>query len=123
MSGDLCFTENPEFYLIKEYENKPNVDELFDLFIVVYLKEIPNWKKSGDEDKDLKDSSRYIIFSNLEKAFKRFKLFGPGKSLIKRILTDNEELYQLAKKNDDIVVNLIELDREETKEESKELDV
>jgi len=118
MSGELCFTENPEFYLIKEYETKPDINDLFDLFIVVYLIDVPNWKKTVDEDEDLKAASRYIIFSKLEKAFKRFKLFGPGRAVLKRIITDNEELYQAAKRNDDIIVKVEE--EEEKEEEKKE---
>jgi hypothetical protein len=52
MSADLCLTEDPEFVLVKEYETKPDINDLTELYIVVTMKEIPNWQKTGDEDED-----------------------------------------------------------------------
>jgi hypothetical protein len=49
--------------------------------------------------------------NSADQAFKRFKVEGPRKSILKRILTDNEELVELAKKND--IVDIPEDDGEE----------
>ena len=128
MSAELCFTEQPEYILTKEYEEKPDIDKLFEIFVVIYKLDLPKWKIKSDE---LKESVRYIFFTKLEKAFKRFKLFGPSYAMLQRLFTDNEELYQLALKNDNIDVSIIDGDvveqieevneevNEETKEETK----
>jgi len=106
MSNELCQVEDPYIMLVKEYETKPNVDDLIEVFAVVYVLDLPKW-----EVKEETDGVEYVFFTSLEKAFKRFKVEGPHKSILKRILTDNEELVELARKND--IVDIPEDDGEE----------
>jgi hypothetical protein len=103
MSKELCEIEKPEYVLTKEYTDKPNDDDLTEMFIVVYKIDLANWEKEKEED-----CLRYIFFCDLEKAFKRFKLFGPGRAMLKRIFTDNEELIKLGRASDSIKVELQE---------------
>jgi hypothetical protein len=105
MAAKDCYTENPEFILKKEYTEKPDIEQLHEVFIVIYKKELPKWQVKEDE---LKESSRFIFFTKLEKAYKRFKMFGPNYAMLQRIFTDDEELYKLATQNDNIVVEDIE---------------
>jgi hypothetical protein len=105
MAAKDCYTENPEFILKKEYTEKPDIEQLYEVFIVIYKKELPKWQVKEDE---LKESSRFIFFTKLEKAYKRFKMFGPNYAMLQRIFTDDEELYKLATQNDNIVVEDIE---------------
>jgi hypothetical protein len=106
MSAELCLTEDPEFVLVKEYETKPDINDLTELYIVVTMKEIPNWQKTGDEDEDFKKAAQLYFFTKFDKAFKRFKLLGPTKGALKRIVTDDERLINLAHKNDNIFVEV-----------------
>lgn len=108
MSGEL-FDGEPEYHLIKEYEDKPDMDKLTDVFVVVYLVE------EDDEFKTDEERTRMVFFTDLEKAFKRFKLIGHNKSYCKRIITDDEKLIDLCKHNDTIKV---EVPEEEKKEEN-----
>ena len=98
MSHENTMTEVPEYFLEKEYTVKPKPEDLHEIFIIVYKMEVPNWRAETDDD------TRYIFFTNLEKAYKRFKMFVNGKALLKRVYTDNEKLYELAQKNDNITV-------------------
>ena len=116
MSKDFCETEKPEYVLTKEYTVKPDDGDLTEMFIVVYKLDLANWEKEKEED-----CLRYIFFCNLEKAFKRFKLFGPGRAMLKRIFTDNEELIKLGKASDDIKVELQEDDLEQIKATDSEV--
>jgi hypothetical protein len=116
MSKDFCETEKPEYVLTKEYTVKPDDSDLTEMFIVVYKLDLANWEKEKEED-----CLRYIFFCNLEKAFKRFKLFGPGRAMLKRIFTDNEELIKLGKASDDVKVELQEDELEQIKATDSEV--
>jgi hypothetical protein len=99
MSHEFCQTEDPYYILVKEYETKPSMEDLTEMFIVIYVLDLPNW-----QIKEETDGVEYVFFTSLEKAFKRFKAEGPRRALLKRIFTDNEELIELAKINDNLVV-------------------
>lgn len=99
MSADLCYTADPDYILIKEYTEKPDIDKLHEIFVVIYLVDIPNYAKKSDEEEE-----RYIFFKSLDKAIKRWKLFGPRRAMLRRIITDNDELLELTKHNESIVV-------------------
>ena len=129
MSAEYCYTESPEYILKKEYTEKPDISKLHEIFVIVYKVEVPNYLKKKEED-----TARYIFLHSLEKAFKRWKLFGPNGAILQRIFTDDEELNALATKNDNIIIDDEELEsdededekeevKEEVKEESKELTV
>jgi len=120
MSAEYCYTESPEYILKKEYTEKPDISKLHEIFVIVYKVDLPNYQKKKEED-----SARYIFLHSLEKAFKRWKLFGPNGAILQRIFTDDEELNALATKNDNIEINEEELvssdeDEEEKEEEKKE---
>ena len=120
MAAKDCYTEKPEFILKKTYTEKPDIEQLHEIFIVIYKKEVPKWQVKQDE---LKESARYIFFTKLEKAYKRFKMFGPNYAMLQRIFTDDDELYELATRNDNIVVEDLsdsESDKPETKDASTE---
>jgi len=108
MSGEL-FDGEPEYHLVKEYEEKPDVDKLTEVFVVVFLVE------EDDEFKTEEERTRMVFFTNLEKAFKRFKILGPNKAYCKRIITDDERLIELCKHNDSLK---IEVPDEEKKDDS-----
>jgi hypothetical protein len=97
MSHDLCNVEEPYYLLVKEYEDTPKIEDLTEIFVIVYAFELPKWKV-----KEETDGVEYVFFTSLEKAWKRFKYEGPRKALMKRILTDNDELIELARRNDNI---------------------
>jgi hypothetical protein len=101
MSHDLCEVQEPYYLIVKEYEEKPKVEDLTEVFTIVYTHELPNWKI-----KEETDGVEYVFFTSLEKAWKRFKYEGPRRALMKRILTDNEELIELARRNDNIEIPL-----------------
>jgi hypothetical protein len=115
MSAEFCYTDEPHYILKKEYEEKPDINKLFEIFVIVYKAELPKYKVSKEED-----TARYLFFHDLEKALKRWKLFGPRGALLQRIFTDDEELNELASKNDNIVVENVSEDEEEAKEETKQ---
>lgn len=108
MSGEL-FDGEPEYHLVKEYEEKPDVDKLTEVFVVVFLVE------EDDKFKTEEERTRMVFFTNLEKAFKRFKIIGPNKAYCKRIITDDERLVELCKHNDSLK---IEVPDEEKKDDS-----
>ena len=109
MSADCVLTGEPEFIFQKKYTEKPKEEDLFEIFVIVYKVKIENWETDKTED----DALRMIFFNNVEKAVKRFKLFGPKAAILKRILTDSVEMNEIAEKN-----NHIEIDEEETDEEN-----
>ena len=111
MSAEYCYTESPEYILKKEYTEKPDISKLHEIFVIVYKVDLPNYQKKKEED-----AARYIFLHSLEKAFKRWKLFGPNGAILQRIFTDDEELNALATKNDNIVI-----DEEELKTENNEM--
>jgi len=97
MSHDLCQVEEPYLLLVKEYEEKPDPRDLCEVFVIVYAYELPNW-----QIKEESDGVEYVFFTSFDKAYKRFKYEGPRRSILKRIFTDNEELIELARRNDNI---------------------
>jgi len=92
-------TENPYFILVKEYETNPKIEDLKEIFIVIYVVDLPNWKRQGNEDQILKDSMRYLFFTDLERAMKQYKYFGPKGAFLQRAFTDNDELIELAEQS------------------------
>jgi hypothetical protein len=101
MSHDLCDVEEPYYLIVKEYEGKPKPEDLTEVFTVVYAHELPKW-----QIKEESDGVEYVFFTSLEKAWKRFKIEGPKRALIKRIFTDNDELIELARRNDNVEIPL-----------------
>jgi hypothetical protein len=97
MSHDLCQVEEPYLLLVKEYEEKPDPRDLCEVFAIIYAYELPNW-----QIKEESDGVEYVFFTSFDKAYKRFKYEGPRRSIMKRIFTDNEELIELARRNDNI---------------------
>ena len=67
MSHENTMTEVPEYFLEKEYTVKPKPEDLHEIFIIVYKMEVPNWRTETDDD------TRYIFFTNLEKANCNYK--------------------------------------------------
>ena len=101
MSHDLCDVEEPYYLIVKEYAEKPKQEDLTEVFSVVYVHELPKWQIKNETD-----GVEYVFFTSLDKAWKRFKYEGPRRSLMKRIFTDNEELIELAKRNDEVEIPL-----------------
>jgi len=118
MSNELCQVEDPYYMLVKEYETKPNVDDLIEVFAVIYVLDLPKW-----EVKNETDGVEYVFFTSLEKAFKRFKVEGPRKSILKRILTDNEELVELARRNDNVEIPEDDGEEVEIPEQTEQSDI
>jgi hypothetical protein len=119
MDIDTIFTETPHFVLVKEYETNPKIEDLTEVFSVVYRVDLPNWKQTGDKDGDLKQSMRYLFFTSLEKAIKQYKYYGPRGAVLTRIITDNDELIELAEKSNFEVIVSDEEKEEEKVEETK----
>jgi hypothetical protein len=111
MSADYCYTETPEYILKKEYDEKPDLTKLYEIFVLVYKVDLPKYKIKKEED-----TARYLFFHSLEKAFKRWKLFGPRGAILQRIFTDDDELNALATKNDNI-----EISEEDLKSENNDM--
>lgn len=105
MSAECCFTDVPEYILKKEYDGKPDIDSLHELFVIIY--------KVDNIDKDLKKSSRYVFIKSIERAMKQWKLFGPRGALLHRIFTDDEDINKLALDNEN-KNTIIETDSLET---------
>jgi len=61
---------------------------------------------------------RYLFFTDLERAFKQYKYYGPRGAVLSRIFTDNELLAEIAKKSNFTIE--VEVEEEEKKEEEKE---
>jgi len=121
MSADCVLTGVPDFILTKEYEGKPKEEDLFEIFAVIYRvdERKGNWENTENNIEEGSDL-RFVFFNNVAKAVARFKLFGPKRSLLKRILTDNKELWDAAEKNNHIEVELSETESESQSEETKE---
>jgi hypothetical protein len=116
MNIDTIFTEKPFFDITKEYATSPTMEDLTEIFCVVFREELPNWKEQVDEDENLKASMRYLFFTDLERAFKQYKYYGPRGAVLSRIFTDNELLAEIAKKSN------FTIEVEEEKEEEKKQD-
>ena len=89
MENEFLDTE-PILYLTGYYDedNPVDKDELTEIYCVVYKvdKQI-----LGVEPKEL-----YTFTTKFQQAFKRFKIFPTGYAVIKRFLTDDENLVKLA---------------------------
>jgi hypothetical protein len=109
-------TETPHYIIVKEYETAPKMEDLTEIFIVIYVVDLPNWKRQGGEEQILKDSMRYLFFTDLERAFKQYKYFGPKGAYLQRAFTDNDELIELAEQSN-FTIN----EEEETEEKKEEV--
>ena len=116
MSHTLCQVEEPYILLVKEYEETPKPEDLTEVFAIIYTVELPKWKI-----KEETDGVEYVFFTAFDKAYKRFKYEGPNRSLMKRIFTDNEELIELAKRNDIIELPLEPINLETIKDSENEI--
>jgi hypothetical protein len=79
-----------ELYVTKEYgiDNIDlTVDQLTEVFVIVYT-----YRKKGQKE----HIEVYTFTTDLEQALKRFKLLPTCKCLLKRFLTDDENLIELA---------------------------
>ena len=115
MDINTIVTETPHYILVKEYETAPKMEDLTEIFIVIYVVDLPNWKKQGSEDDILKDSMRYLFFTDLERAFKQYKYYGPRRAFLQRAFTDNDELIELAEQS-----NFTIKEEEETEEKNED---
>jgi len=125
MDINTIVTETPHYILVKEYETAPTMEDLTEIFIIIYVVDLPNWKKKGNEDDILKDSMRYLFFTDLEKAFKQYKYYGPKRAFLQRAFTDNDELIELAEQSN-FTINEeeeIEYKKEEVTEEEKSVEL
>lgn len=120
MNIDTIFTETPHFVIVKEYETSPKIEDLTEIFSVVYTIDLPNWKQKADKDENLKESMRYLFFTDLEKAIKQYKYYGPKGAVLSRIITDNDELIELAQKSNFELIMEEEEEEEKKEEEKKE---
>jgi len=121
MSADCVETGVPEIILTRDYDVKPKEEDLYEVFAVIYRVEKEGYKVGDNEDAETK----YVFFTDVGKAVARFKLFGPRRSILKRILTDKKEIWDLGEKNSKIEVEVSESESEsETQEEQdkKEFD-
>ena len=109
-------TETPHYIIVKEYETAPKMEDLTEIFIVIYVVDLPNWKRQGGEEQILKDSMRYLFFTDLERAFKQYKYFGPKGAYLQRAFTDNDELIELAEQSN-FTIN----EEEETEDKKEEV--
>ena len=80
----------PTLYVKKEYgvDNEDlTIDQLTEVYVIVYT-----YKKKGVHEVQ----EVYTFTTDFDQALKRFKLLPHTKALLKRILTDDEELIKLA---------------------------
>jgi hypothetical protein len=80
----------PTLYVKKEYgvDNEDlTIDKLTEVFVIVYT-----YKKKGVQEVQ----EVYTFTTDFDQALKRFKLLPHTKALLKRILTDDDELIKLA---------------------------
>jgi len=81
---------NPELWVIKEYglDNEDlTVENLTEIFVIIYT----YLKKGVKEPIEV-----YTFTTDFEQALKRFKLLPACKCLLKRVLTDDDNLIKLA---------------------------
>lgn len=106
MSAECCYTDEPQYILKKEYDGKPDVDSLHEIFVIVYRVDTPT--------KELEKAARYVFIKTLDRAIKQWKLFGPHGALLHRIFTDDDDINELALHNE------IEIDEHVVETESLE---
>lgn len=90
MEVELLETE-PEFWIKNSYgvaNENLKVDDLKEVFVICYT-----IKKKG---KSNEPEEIYSFTTDFDQAFKRFKLLPHRKCLLKRFMTDDEELIKLA---------------------------
>lgn len=82
---------DPETWLVKDYPDdiEPDVNDLTEVYVVVYTLEP---KKGFKEPTEV-----YTFTTDFEQAYKRFKLLPHTQGLLKRILTDDDNLIQMAR--------------------------
>jgi len=119
MDIDTIFTEKPHFNIVKEYEKPVTMDDLTEVFAVIYRVDLPNHMLKGSEEDMLKDSMRYLFFTDFERAFKQYKFYGPRRAVLSRMFTDNDELIELAKKSN-FTIEVEEEEKEKVIEDKKE---
>jgi hypothetical protein len=113
MEIDTVFTEKPHFKLVKEYpEGTLKIEDLTEVFMVVIRIKLANYEESGTEDEIIQKSMRYFFFTSFDKAWKQYKFWGPRGAVLTRMFTDDDELILLAKRSNDIVIEVPE-DKEE----------
>ncbi len=79
---------DPMPFLVKEYENdEPDTNALVEVYIVVYTLE-----RKGKEPQEI-----YSFTCDFEQAYKRYKLLPHTRALLKRVLTDDENLIRLGR--------------------------
>ena len=79
---------DPMPFLVKDYPNdEPDVDSLVEVYIVVYTLE-----RKGKEPQEI-----YTFTCDFEQAYKRYKLLPHTRALLKRVLTDDENLIRLGR--------------------------
>ena len=71
MDVDTIFTEKPLFIITKQYD-AVKIEDLTEVFAVVYKVELPNYEQVPNEDENTKKSARYLFFTDLEKAFNNY---------------------------------------------------
>jgi hypothetical protein len=125
MDIDTIFTEKPLFIITKQYD-AVKIEDLTEVFAVIFKVELPNYEQVPDEDENTKKSARYLFFTDLEKAFKQFKYYGPRRAILQRIFTDKEELIETAEKSNFTIVpdddeNSVPNEEKDTSTEVKEL--
>ena len=89
MNIDYMETE-PSYYVTKDYgigNETLKIEHLTEVYVVCYTIK----KKGSNEPEEI-----YTFTTLFEQALKRFKLLPHTKCLLKRVLTDNEELIKLA---------------------------
>jgi len=105
MEVDTVFTEKPYFKLTKEYpEGQLKIEDLTEVFVVAFRVKLPNYEEGPNEEENLKKSLNYYFFDSFEKAWKQYKYCGPRGGVLSRIFTDDEELINISKKSNDIVI-------------------
>jgi hypothetical protein len=119
MDIETMFTETPYFLIVNEYETQPKMEDLTEIFVVTYKIKLPNWQQKPDPEENLKESLRYVFFTDLERAIKQYKYYGPRGATLARMFTDKEEIIEIAEKSNFKLIEEEE-EKEEVKEEEKE---
>jgi hypothetical protein len=118
MDSGTIFTETPQFIITKEYDSPVKIEDLVEVFIVIFRIDLPKHELTNNEDEDLKKSCRYLFFTDLERALKQYKYYGPRGAVLSRVFTDKEDIIETAQKSN---FTIIPEDGEEAPIEEKEL--
>lgn len=115
MEIETMFTDTPYFLIVNEYETQPKMEDLTEIFVVTYRVKLPNWQEKPDPEENLKASLRYVFLTDLDRAIKQYKYYGPRGATLARMFTDKEDIIEIAEKS-----NFRIIEEEEEKEEEKE---